>query len=126
MDENKATAAEETLALKNEAEAALTETRRLQNEHLSGFKKDLTEATEKLYKKLADDKTAQEEAIEGLEGQLTTAKTSPRLPRSCTRSSLTTKPLRRKLLRDSRVSSPLLRLTLRLLSLMPRSSLAPV
>merc|ERR1711970_611673 len=74
MDENKATAAEETLALKNEAEAALKHTRHLQNEHLSGFKRDLTEATEKLYKKLSDDKTAQEEAIEGLEGQLSNAK----------------------------------------------------
>jgi len=74
MDDNKAAAAEETLALKNEAFAALKETRSQQNAHLSGFKKDLTEATEKVYKKLADDKAAQEQAISNLHGELNTAK----------------------------------------------------
>jgi len=74
MDENKATAAEETRALKNEALAALKETHSQQNAHLSGFKKDLTEATEELYKKMADDKEAQEAEIKRLTGELTTAK----------------------------------------------------
>merc|ERR1712196_643146 len=73
-DENKAVAAEETAALKNEALAALKETHSQQNAHLSGFKKDLTEATEKLYKKMADDKEAQAAEISRLTGELTTAK----------------------------------------------------
>jgi len=74
MDENKAVAAEETAALKNEALAALKETHSQQNAHLSGFKQDLTEATEKLYKKMADDKAAQAAEISRLTGELTTAK----------------------------------------------------
>merc|ERR1712054_563602 len=45
-----------------------------QNEHLLGFKQDLTHATEGLYNKLSADKEAQAAAHKALTGQLDTAK----------------------------------------------------
>merc|ERR1719450_367105 len=55
MDENKAAAAEEVANLAKEANAEIKKARSQQAAYLLGFKKDLTEATEGLYAKLAKD-----------------------------------------------------------------------
>merc|ERR1711871_1734422 len=74
MDENKAAAAEEVANLAKEANAEIKKARSKQAAYLLGFKKDLTEATEDLYGKLAKDSAAQQEALSSLKGSLATAK----------------------------------------------------
>merc|ERR1712070_424876 len=74
MDENKAAAAEEVADLTKEATASIKATRSKQHAYLKGFKKDLTEATEGLYGKLAKDSAAQQEALSELKATLSTAK----------------------------------------------------
>jgi hypothetical protein len=74
MDENKAAAAEEVANLAKEANAAIGAARSQQAAYLRGFKKDLTEATEGLYGKLAKDSATQQEALSELKGSLATAK----------------------------------------------------
>merc|ERR1712070_921218 len=56
------------------ATASIKATRSKQHAYLKGFKKDLTEATEGLYGKLAKDSAAQQEALSELKGSLSTAK----------------------------------------------------
>merc|ERR1712022_70662 len=74
MDENKAAAAEEVANLAKEATASIKATRSKQHAYLKGFKKDLTEATEGLYGKLAKDSAAQQQALSELKATLSTAK----------------------------------------------------
>merc|ERR1711871_1563405 len=74
MDENKAAAAEEVANLAKEANAEIKKARSKQAAYLLGFKKDLTEATEGLYAKLAKDSATQQEALSELKGSLATAK----------------------------------------------------
>merc|ERR1711871_518727 len=74
MDENKAAAAEEVANLAKEASASIKATRSKQHAYLKGFKKDLTEATEGLYGKLAKDSAAQQQALSELKATLSTAK----------------------------------------------------
>merc|ERR1711871_1155801 len=74
MDENKAAAAEEVANLAKEAYASIKATRSKQHAYLKGFKKDLTESTEKLYNKLAKDSAAQQEALSDMKAALSTAK----------------------------------------------------
>merc|ERR1711988_1291462 len=74
MVENKAAAAEEVANLAKEANAEIKKARSQQAAYLLGFKKDLTEATEGLYAKLAKDSAAQQEALSSLKGSLATAK----------------------------------------------------
>merc|ERR1719164_374290 len=69
LDENKRIAQEEVTALYEHTKLA-----KKQNEHLLGFKQDLTQATEGLYNKLSADKVAQANAQKALAGQLDTAK----------------------------------------------------
>jgi hypothetical protein len=68
MDENKRIAHEEVMALAKEAKASLKETNSMQNAFLSGFKKDLTKATEGLYSKMAANQKQQDAAMAGLKG----------------------------------------------------------
>merc|ERR1711988_551788 len=74
MDENKAAAAEEVANLAKEANAEIKKARSQQAAYLLGFKKDLIEATEGLYAKLAKDSATQQEAPSELKGSLSTAK----------------------------------------------------
>jgi hypothetical protein len=74
MDENKVIAAEQVKALGKHARNELKLLDSYQNKLLSGYKSDLTKATEEVYKKFAEDKQAQQEAMTGLEGKLTAAK----------------------------------------------------
>jgi len=74
MNENKAAAAEEVANLAKEASASIKATRSKQHAYLKGFKKDLTEATEGLYGKLAKDSAAQQQALSELKATLSTAK----------------------------------------------------
>merc|ERR1712196_665246 len=74
MDENKAASAEEVANLAKEANAEIKKARSKQAAYLLGFKKDLTEATEGLYAKLAKDSATQQEALSELKGSLATAK----------------------------------------------------
>jgi hypothetical protein len=74
MDENKAAAAEEVANLAKEANAEIKKARSKQAAYLLGFKKDLTEATEGLYGKLAKDSATQQAALSELKGSLSTAK----------------------------------------------------
>merc|ERR1712159_238449 len=74
MDENKAAAAEEVANLAKEANAEIKKARGQQAAYLLGFKKDLTEATEGLYNKLAKDSADQQQALSELKATLTTAK----------------------------------------------------
>jgi len=62
------------VALAKEATASIKATRSKQHAYLKGFKKDLTEATEGLYGKLAKDSATQQEALSELKGSLSTAK----------------------------------------------------
>merc|ERR1712054_114767 len=72
--ENKGIAQEEVTALYEHTNTELTKLAKKQNEHLLGFKQDLTQATEGLYNKLSADKVAQANAQKALAGQLDTAK----------------------------------------------------
>merc|ERR1711975_58775 len=74
LDENKRIAQEEVNALYEHTGKELTKLAKKQNEHLLGFKQDLTQATEGLYGKLSADKVAQANAQKALAGQLDTAK----------------------------------------------------
>merc|ERR1719482_1977226 len=74
LDENKRIAQEEVTALYEHTGKELTKLAKKQNEHLLGFKQDLTHATEGLYNKLSADKVAQANAQKALTGQLDTAK----------------------------------------------------
>merc|ERR1711968_139568 len=74
LDENKRIAQEEVNQLYEHTGEELTKLARKQNEHLLGFKQDLTHATEGLYNKLSADKVAQANAQKALAGQLDTAK----------------------------------------------------
>merc|ERR1719238_1262694 len=74
MDENKAAAAEEVRNLAKEANAAIKSARSEQAAYLRGFKKDLTQSTERLYNKLSKDSQEQQEALSELKATLTTAK----------------------------------------------------
>merc|ERR1711934_754493 len=74
LDENKRIAQEEVTALYEQTGKQLEALAHKQNEHLLGFKQDLTHATEGLYGKLSADKVAQANAQEALTGQLDTAK----------------------------------------------------
>merc|ERR1712054_703497 len=74
LDENKRIAQEEVTALYEHTNTELTKLAKKQNEHLLGFKQDLTQATEGLYNKLSADKVAQANAQKALAGQLDTAK----------------------------------------------------
>merc|ERR1712054_739550 len=74
LDENKRIAQEEVTALYEHTNTELTKLAKKQNEHLLGFKQDLTQATEGLYGKLSADKVAQANAQKALAGQLDTAK----------------------------------------------------
>merc|ERR1712178_242638 len=74
LDENKRIAQEEVNALYEHTGKELTKLAKKQNEHLLGFKQDLTQATEGLYGKLSADKVAQANAQKPLAGQLDTAK----------------------------------------------------
>merc|ERR1712070_1183101 len=56
------------------ATASIKATRSKQHAYLKGFKKDLTEATEGLYGKLAKDSAAQQQALSELKATLSTAK----------------------------------------------------
>merc|ERR1712070_1171118 len=57
LDENKRIAQEEVTALYEHTGKELTKLAKKQNEHLLGFKQDLTHATEGLYNKLSADKS---------------------------------------------------------------------
>merc|ERR1719163_2271487 len=74
MDENKAAAAEEVRNLAKEANGAIKKARSAQAAYLRGFKKDLTQSTERLYNKLSKDSQEQQEALSALKATLTTAK----------------------------------------------------
>jgi len=74
MDENKAAAAEEVANLAKEANAAIIKARSEAAAYLRGFKKDLTESTEKVYEKLSKQSAAQQEALSELKATLATAK----------------------------------------------------
>merc|ERR1711968_189313 len=74
LDENKRIAQEEVTALYEQTGIQLKQLAHKQNEHLLGFKQDLTHATEGLYNKLSADKEAQAAAHKALTGQLDTAK----------------------------------------------------
>merc|ERR1711998_778498 len=74
LDENKRIAQEEVTALYEQTGIQLEALAQKQNEHLLGFKQDLTHATEGLYNKLSADKVAQANAQKALTGQLDTAK----------------------------------------------------
>merc|ERR1711871_1091108 len=66
MDENKRIAHEEVMALAKEAKMSLKKTNSMQNDFLSGFKKDLSDATEKLYDKMDNNQMEQDVAMAGL------------------------------------------------------------
>merc|ERR1719267_363745 len=66
MDENKRIAHEEVMALAKEAKMSLKKTNSMQNDFLSGFKKDLSDATEKLYDKMDNNQREQDVAMAGL------------------------------------------------------------
>merc|ERR1711881_622453 len=66
MDENKAAAAEEVRNLAKEANGAIKKARSKQAAYLRGFKKDLTQSTERLYNKLSKDSQEQQEALSAL------------------------------------------------------------
>merc|ERR1719486_940449 len=74
MNENKAAAAEEVRNLAKEANGAIKKARSKQAAYLRGFKKDLTQSTERLYNKLSKDSQEQQEALSALKATLTTAK----------------------------------------------------
>merc|ERR1711968_100344 len=74
LDENKRIAQEEVNALYEHTGIQLKQLAHKQNEHLLGFKQDLTHAAEGLYNKLSADKEAQAAAHKALTGQLDTAK----------------------------------------------------
>merc|ERR1719238_928973 len=74
LDENKRIAQEEVTALYEQTGIQLEALAQKQNNHLLGFKQDLTHATEGLYNKLSADKVAQANAQKALTGQLDTAK----------------------------------------------------
>jgi hypothetical protein len=73
MDENKRIAHEETQALAKEAKASLKKTNSMQKAFLSGFKKDLSDATEKLYDKMDNNQKEQDAAMAGLKKAQSTA-----------------------------------------------------
>jgi len=74
LDENKRIAQEEVTELYEHTSKQLKALKEKQNEHLLGFKQDLTKATKGLYGKLSADKVAQANAQSALTGQLDTAK----------------------------------------------------
>merc|ERR1712096_398618 len=74
MDKNKAAAAAATAALAKRANADIAKARGTQARNLRQFKQDLTKSTEKVYQKMAADSAAQQEAMSGLNAQLTSSK----------------------------------------------------
>merc|ERR1711966_238272 len=73
MDEDKRIVHQEVMALAKEGKAALKKTNSMQNAFLAGFKKDLSDATEKVYDKMDQNQRAQEEAMSALKGAQATA-----------------------------------------------------
>jgi len=73
-NENKRIAHEEVTALGKEGRQVLREVNAEQNAHLSGFKKDLTTATKKVYAQLVKDQEQQNAAMAGLKKSLVGAK----------------------------------------------------
>jgi hypothetical protein len=74
MNENKRIAHEEVQALGKRAREELRKVDSEQNAHLSGFKKDLTDATKKVYAQMAKDQKQQDAAMAGLTKTQTGAK----------------------------------------------------
>merc|ERR1711966_276026 len=73
-DQNKKLAAQATKALSDDAHADIKKPRSKQAADVLGFKKDLTSATEKLYKKLSDDEMEQNFANSQMTTNLNNAK----------------------------------------------------
>jgi len=75
-NENKKIAAQATKALSESAHADISKLRSKQARDVLEFKKDLTDSTEKLYKKMGDDELAQNLAMGSLNADLTKSKAS--------------------------------------------------
>jgi len=75
-NENKKIAAQATKALSTSAHADISKLRSKQARDVLEFKKDLTDSTEKLYKKMGDDELAQNLAMGSLNADLSKSKAS--------------------------------------------------